>query len=188
MILPIYVYGEPVLRKSAEDIDEKEILTPDFQQFIADMFETMYHAGGVGLAGPQVGKSTSLFVIDTEPFKESYPNVQIYKGAFINPVITEEWGEDFVFAEGCLSLPQINEDVTRKSKIHIEYYDENGQFHEEDFSGLVARVIQHEYDHLEGKVFVDRLSPIKKMVLKRQLNEIATGKTRAAYKTVCKPR
>ena len=186
MILPIYVYGESVLRKITEDIDEANITKPEFQQLIADMFETMYHAGGVGLAGPQIGKSISMFVIDSEPFKESFPNVQIYKGAFINPVITEEWGEDFVFGEGCLSIPQINEDVTRKSQIHIEYFDENGNFHEEDFSGLVARIIQHEYDHLDGKVFIDRLSPIKKMVLKRQLNDIACGRTKAAYKTANK--
>lgn len=183
MILPIYVYGDPVLRKITEDIDENEISTPEFQQLIADMFETMYHAGGVGLAGPQIGKSTSIFVIDSEPFKESFPNVQIYKGAFINPVITEESGEDFVFCEGCLSIPQVNEDVIRKSKIHIEFFDEKGQFREEDFSGLVARIIQHEYDHLDGKVFTDRLTPIKKMVIKRQLNEIAHGKVKAAYKT-----
>ncbi|MBO7649062.1 MAG: peptide deformylase [Bacteroidales bacterium] len=181
MILPIYVYGEPVLRKTAEEVD---VENTDWKPLIADMFETMYHANGVGLAAPQIGKAIRLFVIDTEPFRESYPDADLRKGAFINPVITEEWGDDFVFSEGCLSLPQISEDVTRKSNIHIEYYDEEGQFHEEDISGIVARVIQHEYDHLDGKVFVDRLSPIKKMVLKRQLNDIASGKTKASYKTV----
>lgn len=181
MILPIYVYGEPVLRKTAEEVD---VENTDWKPLIADMFETMYHANGVGLAAPQIGKAIRLFVIDAEPFRESYPNENLRKGAFINPVITEEWGDDFVFSEGCLSLPQISEDVTRKSNIHIEYYDENGQFHEEDISGIVARVIQHEYDHLDGKVFVDRLSPIKKMVLKRQLNDIASGKTKASYKTI----
>lgn len=183
MILPIYVYGEPVLRKLAEEVDIEET---DWKPFVADMFETMYHANGVGLAGPQVGKAIRIFVIDSEPFKESFPNVRIYKGAFINPIITKEWGDDFVFGEGCLSLPNLNEDVTRKSNIHIEYYDENGEFHEEDFDGLVARIIQHEYDHLEGRVFTDRLSPIKKMVIKRQLNDIATGKVKTAYKTVHK--
>lgn len=183
MILPIYVYGEPVLRKTAEEVD---VQGTDWKPLVEDMFETMYHANGVGLAAPQIGKAIRLFVIDSEPFREAFPNAQIFKGAFINPVITEEWGEDFVFAEGCLSLPHINEDVTRKSQIHIEYYDENGNFHEEDHSGIVARIIQHEYDHLEGKVFVDHLSPIKKMVLKRQLNDIACGKTRADYKTVHK--
>lgn len=180
MILPIYVYGEPVLRKTAEEVD---VQGTDWKPLVADMFETMYHANGVGLAAPQIGKAIRIFVIDSEPFQEAFPNVEIRKGAFINPVITEEWGEDFVFSEGCLSLPHINEDVTRKSQIHIEYYDENGVFHEEDISGLVARIIQHEYDHLDGKVFVDRLSPIKKMVLKRQLNDIANGKARTEYKT-----
>lgn len=183
MILPIYIYGEPVLRKLAEELD---IENEDFKPLVADMFETMYHAGGVGLAGPQIGKAQRIFVIDSEPFKESFPEVQLYKGAFINPIITEEWGDDFVFCEGCLSLPHLNEDVTRKSNIHIEYYDENGEFHETDFSGLVARIIQHEYDHLEGKVFVDRLSPIKKMVLKRQLGDIAAGKVRTDYKVAHK--
>ncbi|MBO4489155.1 MAG: peptide deformylase [Bacteroidales bacterium] len=181
MILPIYVYGEPVLRKLAHEVD---VENTDWKPLVADMFETMYHAGGVGLAAPQIGKDIRLFVIDSEPFKESFPDVRIFKGAFINPVITEEWGEDFVFGEGCLSLPNLNEDVVRKSNIHIEYYDVDGQFHEEDFDGLVARVIQHEYDHLEGKVFVDHLSGIKKMVLKRALNDIATGKSRTSYKTV----
>lgn len=183
MILPIYVYGEPVLRKISEEIDLDD---PNLKQLVADMFETMYHANGVGLAGPQIGKAIRIFVIDSEPFKESYPNVRINKGAFINPIITKEWGDDFVFGEGCLSLPNLNEDVTRKSNIHIEYYDENGEFHDEDFDGLVARIIQHEYDHLEGRVFTDRLSQIKKMVLKGKLNDIATGKTKAAYKTVHK--
>lgn len=180
MILPIYTYGEPVLRKISEDID---VTSAETQTLINDMFETMYHANGVGLAGPQIGKAIRIFVIDTEPFLESFPDAQVKKGAFINPVITEEWGDDFVFSEGCLSLPRISEDVTRKSNIHIEYYDEKGEFHEEDFNGIVARVIQHEYDHLEGKVFTDRLSQIKKMVLKRQLNDIAAGKVRADYKT-----
>jgi len=180
MILPIYTYGEPVLRKISEDID---VNSEETKALINDMFETMYHANGVGLAGPQIGKAIRIFVIDSEPFKEAFPDVEIKKGAFINPIITEEWGDDFVFAEGCLSLPRISEDVTRKSNIHIEYYDENGEFHESDFSGIVARIIQHEYDHLEGKVFTDHLSQIKKMVLKRQLNDIAAGKVRAEYKT-----
>lgn len=179
MILPIYLYGEPVLRKLAEEIEVEGV---DYKPLIEDMFETMYHANGVGLAGPQIGKAIRIFVIDTEPFQEAYPDVQIYKGAFINPIITEEWGEDFVFTEGCLSVPQINEDVVRKSNIRIEYYDENLVYHEAEFSGLVARVIQHEYEHLDGRMFVDNLSPIKKMVLKRQLNDIAAGKKKPAYK------
>ena len=183
MKLPIYVYGEPVLRKTAEPVD---VENTDWKPLVADMFETMYNANGVGLAAPQIGRSIRLFVIDSEPFKEAFPDVRIYKGAFINPVITEEWGEDFVFGEGCLSLPDMNEDVSRKSQIRIEFYDEEGKFHDEEFDGLVARIIQHEYDHLDGKVFTDRLSPIKKMVIKRQLNDIAQGKFRASYKTVHK--
>ncbi len=183
MILPIYVYGEPVLRKISEEIDFDDA---NLKQLVDDMFETMYHANGVGLAAPQGGKAIRIFVIDSAPLEECVPNVRIFKGAFINPIITKEWGDDFVFGEGCLSLPNLNEDVTRKSNIHIEYYDENGEFHDEDFDGLVARIIQHEYDHLEGRVFTDRLSPIKKMVLKRQLSDIATGKTKASYKTVHK--
>ncbi|MCQ2284076.1 MAG: peptide deformylase [Bacteroidales bacterium] len=180
MILPIYLYGEPVLRKLAEEVD---VESTDFKPLIADMFETMYHAGGVGLAAPQIGKAIRLFVIDSEPFKEAFPDVQIYKGAFINPIITEEWGDNFVFSEGCLSIPQISEEVTRKSQIRIEFFDENGTFHEAEFDGLVARIIQHEYEHLDGRMFVDNLSQIKKIVLKRQLTDIATGKTKPAYKT-----
>lgn len=181
MILPIYVYGEPILRKIAKEVDMENT---DFQQLSQDLFETMYHAQGVGLAGPQIGKSLRIFVIDSAPFQESYPKAQMFKSAFVNPVITKTWGEDFVFAEGCLSLPQLSEDVVRKSNIHIEYYDETGQFHEADFDNIVARIIQHEYDHLDGKVFVDHLSSIKRMVLKRQLADIARGKVHASYKTV----
>ena len=170
-----------MLRKLAHEVDVEGV---DWKPLVADMYETMYHAGGVGLAAPQIGKDIRLFVMDSEPFKEAFPDVQIFKSAFINPVITEEWGEDFVFGEGCLSLPNLNEDVTRKSNIHVEYYDENGEFHEQDFDGLVARVIQHEYDHLEGKVFVDHLSSIKKMVLKRSLSDISAGRMRTGYKIV----
>lgn len=179
MILPIYLYGEPVLRQEAEEVDVENI---DFKPLIADMFETMYHAGGVGLAAPQIGKAMRLFVIDSEPFKEAFPDVQIFKGAFINPIILEEWGDDFVFSEGCLSIPQISENVVRKSNIRIEYYDENGELLEKEFNGLVARIIQHEYEHLDGRMFVDNLTPLKKAVLKRQLNDIASGKTKPSYK------
>ncbi len=183
MKLPIYVYGEPVLRKTAAAVD---VENTDWKPLVADMFETMYNANGVGLAAPQIGRSIRLFVIDSEPFKETYPEARIYKGAFINPVITKMWGDDFVFGEGCLSIPDLNEDVTRKSQISVEFYDEEGKFHAEDFDGPVARIIQHEYDHLDGMVFTDRLSPIKKMVIKRKLNDIAQGKFRASYKTAHK--
>lgn len=180
MILPIYVYGHPILRKKALPITMDY---PELQALIDNMFETMYNDMGVGLAAPQIGKSIRLFVIDSSPFKETYPDVEIYKGVFINPVIIEEFGDDFVFNEGCLSLPDIHEEITRKSEIKIQYTDENGMKKTGHFKGLVARIIQHEYDHLEGQVFTDRLSSLKKMILKRKLTDIATGKAKANYKT-----
>lgn len=180
MLLPVYVYGNPILRKTAEEINLKD---PSLPQLIKDMFETMYHAHGVGLAAPQIGKAIRIFVIDSEPFKEMYPDVQIKKSAFINPTIDEEFGNDFLFSEGCLSLPEIHEEVLRKSSIKITYWDENGLKHQSEiFSGIVARIIQHEYDHLEGKVFTDRVSPLKKMILKRKLVDIASGKVKPDYK------
>ena len=169
-----------MLRKTATEIDLND---ESLQQFVADLFDTMYHAEGVGLAAPQVGKSVRVFVVDSEPYKEIYPDHVPFKGAFINPTITDRFGSDVPFAEGCLSLPKINEEVIRKSDIHITYHDENCEFHDEDINGILARIIQHEYDHLEGKVFTDNLSQIKKMVLKRQLNDIASGKVHATYKT-----
>lgn len=180
MILPIFLYGQPVLRKTATEVEPND---ESLKTFIADMFETMYQAEGVGLAAPQVGKSIRVFVVDSEPYKELYPDHVPFKGAFINPTITNRFGTDTPFSEGCLSLPKINEEVIRKSDIHITYYDEKGEFHDCDINGILARIIQHEYDHLEGKVFTDNLSQIKKMVLKRQLNDISGGKVHPAYKT-----
>jgi len=180
MILPIYLYGNPVLRKTALEVNLED---PELKTFVADLYETMYHAEGVGLAAPQVGKSVRVFVIDSAPYKEIYPDHVPFKGAFINPTITDRFGSDCSFSEGCLSLPHLSEDVVRKSDIHITYYDEQGEYHDCDYNGIVARIIQHEYDHLEGKVFTDNLSQIKKMVLKRQLNDIAAGKIHPAYKT-----
>ena len=180
MILPIYLYGQPVLRKTAVEVDLND---ESLKGFIADLFETMYQADGVGLAAPQVGKSIRVFVVDSTPYKEIYPEHKPFKGAFINPTITDRFGNDVPFVEGCLSLPKINEDVIRKSDIHITYHDENGEYHDSDINGILARIIQHEYDHLEGKVFTDNLSQIKKMVLKRPLNDIAGGKVHPAYKT-----
>ncbi|MCQ2287012.1 MAG: peptide deformylase [Bacteroidales bacterium] len=179
MILPICLYGNPVLRKKTTDVDVKRA---DLKQFVDDMFETMDNANGVGLAAPQVGSSDRIFVIDTEGFKESYPDVEVRRQAFINPQILEEFGDDFVFSEGCLSLPQLAEEVIRKSSLKIKYYTLDGEEKTEEVSGLVARVIQHEYDHLEGKVFTDRVSSLKKMILKRRLTDIANGKVRPAYK------
>ena len=183
MILPICVYGNPVLRRKSAEVSMEPA---ELKQLVSDMFETMYHSQGVGLAGPQIGQSLSIFVIDTEPFKEAYDDVEIYKGAFINPVITNESGADFTFNEGCLSLPDIHEDVMRPSTIEITYLDEDLQPHTETISGGVARIIQHEYDHIEGMVFTDHLSNLKKMILKRKLTDIASGKLHPAYKTKLK--
>ena len=181
MILPVYLYGNPILRKEAVEI---EMNYPGLKELIDNMFETMYHDNGVGLAAPQIGKSIRLFVIDTEPFLETYPDAEVIKAVFINPIIEEEFGDDFTFNEGCLSVPDVHADVVRKSEILLTYFDENGKLQEREFKGVAARVIQHEYDHLEGQVFVDKLPSLKKMVLKRKLSDIAAGKSKPFYKTV----
>lgn len=179
MILPICVYGHPVLRRKSQIVDLQD---ETLRQLIADMYETMYHSNGVGLAAPQVGKSLKLFVIDSEPFKELYPDEPTRKQAFINPTITKRYGEEVPFDEGCLSLPGINEEVMRPNTIDIEYWDETLTKHTETISGGAARIIQHEYDHLEGMVFTDHLTSLKKMILKRKLSDIAAGKTKPSYK------
>ncbi|MFL9844332.1 peptide deformylase [Flavobacterium rhizosphaerae] len=186
MILPIVGYGDPVLRKEASEIPKDY---PNLKQIISDMFETMYNANGVGLAAPQVGLSIRLFVIDTSPFEddedlsEEERNILSgFKKAFINAVITKEEGEEWCFNEGCLSIPDVREDVYRKEKITIEYYDENFVNHTEEYSGLIARVIQHEYDHIEGILFTDKISTLKKRLIKKRLENIMEGKVRADYK------
>ncbi len=186
MILPIVAYGDPVLWTKAEDITDP--LSDSTRKLIEDMFETMYRAEGVGLAAPQIGRSIRLFVIDPAPFAKwpdlSEKEKQILlngKQAFINPVILQETGEYRDFEEGCLSIPYINEKVRRKSKITIEYTDAEGNRKKENFSGLIARVIQHEYDHIEGILFTDRLSPLKKRLLKRKLEKIAKGEIDVPY-------
>lgn len=188
MVLPIYAYGSPVLREECEEIEEGT----DISGFIADMFETMYASQGVGLAAPQVGKALRLFVVDASPFAEDEPeneeeakNFEIlkdFKKVFINPIIEEEEGKPWSFSEGCLSIPNIREDVTRKSVIKISYFDENWNYHEDTFGGVVARVIQHEYDHIEGTLFIDHLNPLKKRLLKRKLEDIAKGKVSVNYR------
>ncbi len=180
MIYPIVLYGSPLLRKTSKDI------TPDqegLDNLIEDMFETMYVSDGVGLAAPQIGKSLNLFVIDASPMAEDDPSLKGFKGVFINPEIIEESGEKWNFAEGCLSLPLIREEVSRKGKIRIKYYDKNFKPIEEEYDGVKARIIQHEYDHLRGVLFVDKISPLKKKLLRGKLNNIAKGKTQANYKT-----
>ncbi|NUM50806.1 MAG: peptide deformylase [Flavobacteriales bacterium] len=179
MILPIVAYGTPVLRKMAEEID---VDYPDLKEFIANMYETMYNAGGVGLAAPQVGKSIRLFVVDAAPFEEDEPQLKNFKKVFINPIILEEQGQEWKFNEGCLSIPGIREDVSRKPKITIEYFDEKFKLKEETYEGIAARIIQHEYDHIEGVLFTDRINPLKRQLLKKKLSEIAKGNAEVKYK------
>ncbi|MEZ4721878.1 MAG: peptide deformylase [Flavobacteriales bacterium] len=191
MILPIVAYGDPILKQEAEDITKEY---PQLDTLIEDMFETMKNAYGVGLAAPQVGLGIRLFVVDTTPFAEAADEeedaeerkrlqaLEGFKRVFINPIIVEEDGEKWAFNEGCLSIPGIREDVLRREKIVIEYYDEQFQLKEEEFDGYKARVIQHEYDHIEGVLFTDRLNPIRKQFLKKKLNDIAVGKVNADYK------
>jgi len=179
MQLPIYLYGQQVLRKETEEI------TPEYQglsDLIANMYETMTKADGVGLAAPQVGLSIRLFVIDLSPLGEDDPKYKDYKKTFINPQIVEFSQETCNIEEGCLSLPDIHESVTRSSSIRIRYQDEQFVQHEEVFADYEARVIQHEYDHLEGKVFTDRISPIRKQLIKSKLTSIFKGKIRPFYK------
>ena len=184
MILPIFGYGHPVLKKRATSIDESY---PELKNLISDMYETMYHASGVGLAAPQIGKSIRLFIIDTSPFdSEDFQSNSGFETAsvkktFINPEIIDELGELKSFEEGCLSIPNVRENINRKSEIKIKYFDENFILHQEVFSGIVARVIQHEYDHVEGVLFTDKVSPLKKKLIKGKLNSIMTGKVSADY-------
>jgi len=186
MILPIVAYGDPVLKKKAKDISK------DYQnldKLINNMWDTMYNAYGVGLAAPQVGLPIRMFVIDPAPFaedeeleeaeKETLKNL---RKVFINPQILEETGEEWAFSEGCLSIPEVREDVFRQPDITIEYYDENWKKHTETYSGLAARVIQHEYDHIEGVLFTDKLSSLKKRLIKGKLSNISKGKINIDYK------
>ncbi|MEE1947276.1 peptide deformylase [Pedobacter sp. KR3-3] len=175
MKLPIVAYGDPVLKKVCTPIDETY---PDLQALISNMFDTMYNANGVGLAAPQVGLAIRLFVVDTRADEDEEP----FKKVFINAEILEETGEPWAFNEGCLSIPEIREDVMRKPNILIRYYDENWQLHEEEVGGFPARVIQHEYDHIEGKLFTDKLSLLRKQLLKSKLENISKGNIRTDYK------
>ncbi len=180
MILSVYVVGSPVLRKVAEDIDASY---PEINELISNMFDTMYFSDGVGLAAPQVGKSIRLFVIDASPMAEDYPELENFKRVFINANIVERFGEPWSFNEGCLSIPNLRENVIREESIRMQYLDENFQPHEEVFSGVAARVIQHEYDHLEGVLFIDKLAQIRKRMLQGKVNAISKGRFSATYKT-----
>ena len=179
MILPVVAYGHPVLKKVAEDISPDY---PDLKQCISDLWETMYISDGVGLAAPQVNRSIRLFVIDASAFAEKYPEAEHFKKAFLNAKIYKVEGEEFSFNEGCLSFPGLREDIMRKPVIHIRYRDENFVEHNERFEGVVARIIQHEYDHIEGIVFVDRIPSLKKMLLKRRLSDISKGNVEVSYR------
>jgi peptide deformylase len=187
LILPIVAYGHPVLRKIAEDI------TPDYpnlSKLIEDMWETMYGSSGVGLAAPQINKDIRLFVIDTvqmfnnmeDDEKEKYPDSPGLKQTFINAHITELDGEEWSYNEGCLSIPKIREDITRHETVTLGYLDENFQEHTQTFTGLTARVILHEYDHIDGKLFIDHISPLKRKLMKGKLDDISKGKISVDYK------
>lgn len=181
MILPIVAYGDPVLRKETEEIDANY---PDLKQLIADMFETMYHSKGVGLAAPQIGLPIRLFIVDAAGFNEDgeAPELEGFKRVFINPIIIEEKGKEWKFEEGCLSIPGIREEVSRKLELHIEYYNENFELVEEKLDGLGARVVQHEYDHIEGILFVDKINPLRKQLIKSRLNAIVKGEVKVGYR------
>jgi peptide deformylase len=179
MVYPIVAYGDSVLRKKAEEIDED---FPDLEVFIRNMFDTMYASHGVGLAAPQVGKSIRLFVMDADAFSDEEPELADFKKVFINPILLEEKGEKWAFNEGCLSIPKIREDVIRQAEIVVEYYDEHWNLHEETFKGMAARIIQHEYDHLDGILFIDRINPLRKKMLSGKLKEISQGRVDVDYK------
>jgi len=175
MIYPIVIYGDPVLRKTAEDITKDY---PDLQKLIFDMFETMHAANGVGLAAPQIGKAIRLFVIDSSKMEEDEPGVKM---AFINAEIIEESEEEWKFEEGCLSIPGIRDKVERPEEIRIKFLDENFRAHDEVFNGIAARVIQHEYDHIEGVLFTDHLTAFKKNLIKGKLTALTKGEVEASY-------
>lgn len=186
MILPIIAYGDPVLKRKALPISKDY---EGLEQLIESMWETMYHAHGVGLAAPQIGKSIRLFVIDGSPFaddEDATPKDQLvlksFKKVFINAEMLTEEGDDFSFTEGCLSIPDIREDVSRPSVIRLRYLDENFKEQVEEFSGLAARIIQHEYDHIEGVLFTDKLSPLKKRLIKGKLDKISRGMVESDYR------
>jgi peptide deformylase len=181
MVLPIIAYGHPTLRKVASEISRDH---PGLDEIIQNLFDTLYSASGVGLAAPQINSSVRVIIIDASPFANEHPELKSFKKVFINPSITNEEGEEWLYNEGCLSIPEIREDVLRKPKIRIHYYDRDFNFHDEEYVGIPARIIQHEYDHLEGKLFVDRISSLRKMLLKRKLNDITNGNISVAYKMI----
>lgn len=186
MILPIVAYGDPILRKETENIEQDY---PKLDEVLENMFETMYEARGIGLAAPQVNLPIRLFIVDATPFEddedlseEERKFLASFKKVFINAQIIEEVGDEWAFNEGCLSIPDVREDVFRQPEIVMEYLDENFKKHKETFKGIVARIIQHEYDHIEGILFTDKLSPLKKRLIKSKLNNISKGKVNIDYR------
>ncbi len=179
MILPIVAYGHPTLKKVAEDIDSDY---PGLDELIANMFETMYSSSGIGLAAPQVNQSIRLFIIDASPLADDLPELADFKKIFINPYINEESADMVTAEEGCLSIPNIRENVDRPNEILLEYYDENWKFVEEKFDGMKARIIQHEYDHLEGVLFVEKISTLRRTLLSRKLKDITAGNISVDYR------
>lgn len=182
MVYPIVMYGDPVLRQRAKDVEPGT----DLSQLIEDMYETMHAAQGIGLAAPQIGRSIRLFVVDgtglEKDDEEAEEGMENFKKAFINPVMLEELGTPWDFEEGCLSIPNIREKISRKETIRIRYYDENWQLKEEEYDGMQARIIQHEYDHIEGKLFIDYLTSLKKRLLKGKLTDISRGDVKTEYR------
>ena len=181
MILPIVAYGHPTLRAVAKDIDKD---FPELEKLLADMWETLVHSEGVGLAAPQVNQSIRLFIVDGNPFYPDYPEAKDFKQVFINAHLVDTFGEDVPFKEGCLSLPGIFEDVVRPDGIRLKYLDEHFVEHEEEFTGIRSRIIQHEYDHLEGHVHVDRVAPMRKLLLQGKLRDISEGKCDVDYRMI----
>jgi peptide deformylase len=188
MILPIVAYGHPILRQVAEDVDPANY--PDLDKLIADMWETMYASNGVGLAAPQINRSLRLFVVDSEQIfsnkddddDEDYPDAPGYKGVFLNAHIVEEGGDDWAYNEGCLSIPRIREDIYRAEEVRIRYLDENLKQQERTFNGVTGRIILHEYDHIDGKLFIDHLSHLKRKLMKRKLDDISRGAINTDYR------
>lgn len=180
MILPIFAYGEPVLREISKEINRS---FPNLDSFIADMWETMYHTNGVGLAAPQVGITARMFVVDSTPmYEEDGSEGTGYKGVFINPEIQHETGVPWHYEEGCLSIPGIREQVQRKPTLKMMWYDENFEKHFGEFDSYTARVIQHEFDHLNGVLFIDKITPLKKQLIKGKLGDIQRGMVRVDYR------
>lgn len=188
MVLPIVAYGDPVLKREAAEIDKDY---PGLDELLENMWETMYASNGIGLAAPQIGESIRIFIVDASPFSEPDDDGEIdemgkgledFKKVFINPIIEEETGKTWAFNEGCLSIPGVREDVNRKETIHITYFDENFEFQEASFSGYPARIIQHEYDHVEGILFTDHIGPLRRRLIKRKLNDISKGIVDVKYK------